>query len=101
MTVMWRVVKKSAYKHYNYVALEFDMFTGEMRGLRVNAKKTNVRLRTTVEFEVLENNEWVTISYKDVPSCMKEFNNIRIKYGKEPLTEDTILIKLYALDNLK
>ncbi len=101
MTILWRVVKNATKKDYEYVALEFDMLTGQVAEIRVDSNKTSVRKRKTVEFEVLENNEWWTIPYKDVPFCMKEFNQVRIKNGYDPLTEQDVLARLYSLDSLK
>jgi len=97
----WRVVKMSTNKDYEYVALEFDMLSGSFKETRVCSCMTDVRKRSTTEFEICENGEWMTIPYSDVPSLMKDFNKLRASQGKACVLENEVLRKLYTLEYLR
>ena len=106
MMTAWRCVKMSTHHNYNYVALEFDMSTGEMNKVIVNSKNTDVRKRKTVEFELHEITSsgvsyWMTIPYSEVPSLMRDFNKVRMNNNLPPLQEADVLKSLYALEALR
>lgn len=101
MISAWRCVKMATHTKFSYVALEFDMITGELQEVRVHRNDTDVRKRSTTEFEICENGEWMTMPYKEIPSLMRDFNKLRKKYNLLLLFKHDILRKLYALEDLR
>lgn len=100
MTSKWRVIKKAVSRFYDYVGIEFDMLFGEMLGVRLNMNETNVRKRSTPQFEAYENMSWYLIDNKEAPQLMKEFNWIRKKSGLYIIDEKDVLTLLYRIDKL-
>jgi len=101
MMTSWRVVTNSSHKDYDYVAVEFDMNTGQMDAVRLDSGDTTVRLDSTPPFEIEENGEWMTIPYEDVKGLIQETNAVRKRNGFDPITEDDVKAKLYEAQRLR
>ena len=101
MLTHWRCVKMTTHTKYSYVALEFDMVTGELKEVRVHKNDTDVRKRSTTEFEICENGEWMTMPYKEISSLMRDFNKLREKHGMPKFYERDLLYKLQSLEDLR
>jgi hypothetical protein len=106
MMTHWRVVKMSTNKTFSYVALEFDMLTGQVTTEQIKSNNTNVRKRKTTEFEIREVNgkgiaEWMTVPYKEVLDLMRDFNKVRYELGLRDIIQSDILKMLYELEDLR
>lgn len=102
MTFKWRVIKKAlGNSGYDYIGIEFDMSTGEMKGVRLNSGETTVRMESTPQFEVCENGVWETISHKEAPGMIKEFNEERRKNNLSSIGEAEVLKLLYDIERMR
>jgi len=100
MMTKWRVIKKAVEGQFNYVGIEFNLEDGSMTGVKIKDIETSVRKRKTSQFEILENNKWMTLSYKEAPSLMRDFNKVRVVNGMKLVNEQQILKMLYTINNL-
>ena len=99
MMTAWRVIKKSVEK-YNYVGIEFNMYTGDISGVKMHDDETEVRKTKTSQFEVYENGVWITLPTKDAPSLLRDFNKARKEQGRAYIGEAEVLSMLYKIDKL-
>jgi hypothetical protein len=97
----WRCIKMSTHKNYDYVGLEFNMATGSLDQVVVSSRGTSVRKKSTPQFEICENGQWITLPNKDVKGLIVEFNKVRIKNGLLPVDENNVLASLYQLEGLR